>query len=100
MSACLWRMKTHESHALFLRESPCAATPEAIYGVHENHSVKRSGQAWGQRAQRGKWQPERRMCRGMIHAINKANAPQNAAEALRQWLTGYLLAQQLVKSPE
>ncbi|EHT99723.1 hypothetical protein CKS_3662 [Pantoea stewartii subsp. stewartii DC283] len=31
----------------FLRESPCAATPEAIYGVHENHSVKRSGQAWG-----------------------------------------------------
>ena len=23
------------------------AAPEAIYGVHENHSVKRSGQAGG-----------------------------------------------------
>ncbi|EDZ8231846.1 hypothetical protein GQT24_004667 [Salmonella enterica] len=31
----------------FWRESPCMAAPETIYGVHENHSVKRSGQAWG-----------------------------------------------------
>jgi len=36
----------------------------------------------------------------MVHAINKTNAPQNAAEALRLWLTECLLAQQLVKSPE
>ncbi|ECJ5917704.1 hypothetical protein FNH63_09170 [Salmonella enterica subsp. salamae] len=31
----------------FWRESPCMAAPETIYWVHENHSVKRSGQAGG-----------------------------------------------------
>ncbi|EDW0111503.1 hypothetical protein AYT02_004299 [Salmonella enterica] len=31
----------------YWRESPCMAAPEKIYGVHENHSVKRSGQAGG-----------------------------------------------------
>ncbi|HBZ7249698.1 TPA: hypothetical protein MM008_003810 [Klebsiella variicola subsp. variicola] len=29
----------------FWRESPCMAAPETIYGMHENHSVKRSWQA-------------------------------------------------------
>lgn len=31
----------------FWRESPCMAAPETIFWVHEYHSVKRSGQAWG-----------------------------------------------------
>lgn len=43
MSASLWRMKTHEYHAPFWRKSPCMAAPETISGVHQNHSVKRSG---------------------------------------------------------
>ena len=30
----------------FWRESPCVVASETIYGVHENQSVKRSGQAW------------------------------------------------------
>lgn len=47
LSACLCCMKAHDSHALFLTQSPCVAAPEAIYDVHENHPVKWSGQAGG-----------------------------------------------------
>ncbi|EDP9823753.1 hypothetical protein AKI19_002692 [Salmonella enterica subsp. enterica] len=40
----------------FWRESPCMAAPETIYWVHENHSVKRSGQAGGAvRNRENKW---------------------------------------------
>jgi len=40
-------MKTHESYALFLTRKPLRGGFETICGVHENHSVKRSGQAGG-----------------------------------------------------
>ena len=40
-----WKRMSLMRH--FWRESPCVVASETIYGVHENQSVKRSGQAGG-----------------------------------------------------
>ncbi|EDP9400852.1 hypothetical protein CS509_002433 [Salmonella enterica subsp. enterica serovar Uganda] len=43
------------------------AAPEAIYGVHENHSVKRSGQAGG--AARAEGRSRELTLIGLEHAL-------------------------------
>ena len=46
-----WKRMSLMRH--FWRESPCVVASETIYGVHENQSVKRSGQAGGAARVRG-----------------------------------------------
>ncbi len=49
-----WKRMSLMRH--FWRENPCVVASETIYGMHENQSVKRSGQAGGAvRNRENKW---------------------------------------------